>query len=32
MKKVFVSRMIPRQALDMLEAECHLEVNPQDRI
>ncbi len=32
MKKVYVTRRIPQPALDLLEAECCLEVNPHDRV
>ncbi len=32
MKKVYVTRRIPQKALDLLEAECSLEVNPHDRV
>ncbi len=32
MKKVYVTRRVPQKALDLLEAEFRLEVNPHDRI
>ncbi len=32
MKKVYVTRRIPQKALDLLETECSLEVNPHDRV
>jgi len=31
-KKVYVTRRIPQKALDLIEAECRLEVNPHDRV
>ncbi|MFP4661735.1 MAG: 2-hydroxyacid dehydrogenase [Halanaerobiales bacterium] len=30
--KVYVSRKLPQKALDMISAECNMEVNPHDRI
>ncbi len=32
MKKVYVTRLIPQKALDILRPECQLEVNPHDRV
>ncbi len=32
MKKVYVTRRIPQEALDLLGTECRFEVNPHDRV
>ncbi len=32
MKKVYVTRLIPQKAFDMLKPECQLEINPYDRV
>ncbi len=32
MKKAYVTRLVPQKALDMLEIECQMTVNPYDRV